>query len=86
MSDAPSDVRRVLFVELLGGFGDLLIALPAIQALALSHPRARHEVLTFAPGAELLARDPHVDAVHVAPRARPAPPSRACSPRASTSW
>ena len=60
-------IRHMLFVELLGGFGDLLIALPAIQAVARSHPSARHEVLCFAPGAELLTHDPHVDAVRVAP-------------------
>ena len=41
----------ILFVELLGGIGDVLIALPAIQALARSHPDAKLAVLTFAPGA-----------------------------------
>ena len=63
-------IRRILLVELLGGLGDVAIALPALHALARSHPRARCEVLTFAPGAELLRHDPHVDAVHVAPPGR----------------
>ena len=61
-----SPVRSVLFVELLGGFGDLLLALPAIHALAMSHPQASVTVLTFAPGAALLAHDPLVDEVVVA--------------------
>ena len=62
--------RRILFVELLGGLGDVAIALPALQALARSHPLARCEALTFAPGAELLTHDPHVAAVHIAERGR----------------
>ena len=56
-------MRRILFVELLGGLGDLVIALPAIHALALSHPRAQVAVLTFAPGAELVEADPLVQRV-----------------------
>jgi ADP-heptose:LPS heptosyltransferase len=56
-------VRHILVVELLGGLGDLLLALPAIHALARSHPTARLTVLTFEPGARLLERDPHVDEV-----------------------
>ncbi|EKE43843.1 hypothetical protein OCGS_2177 [Oceaniovalibus guishaninsula JLT2003] len=65
---APGDIRRILFVELLGGLGDLTEALGAIQALARSHPRASVEVLTFAPGADLLRHDPHVAAVRIAPK------------------
>jgi ADP-heptose:LPS heptosyltransferase len=53
-------VRRILVVELLGGFGDLLMILPAVHALALSHPAAAVTVLTFEPGDELLTADPHV--------------------------
>lgn len=53
-------VRRILFVELLGGLGDVLLALPAVHALALSHPQAEVDVLTFSPGDSLLAHDPHV--------------------------
>ena len=53
-------LREILFVELLGGIGDLVMALPAIHALALSHPQARVSVFTFRPGIELLIGDPHV--------------------------
>lgn len=63
--------RSILFVELLGGLGDLLLALPAIHALGRSHPRARITVLTFAPGTELLTADPHVAEVV---NAEPGPP------------
>ena len=45
---------EVLFVELLGGFGDLLLALPAVHAVARSVPGARVTVATFDPGGELL--------------------------------
>lgn len=47
-------------VELLGGLGDVLIALPAVHALARRHPGAAVRVLTFAPGSELLTADPLV--------------------------
>ena len=52
--------RRILVVELLGGFGDLLLVLPAVHALARSHPGAEVTVLTFAPGDALLSADPLV--------------------------
>lgn len=58
---------RILFIELLGGIGDLLVALPTIQALGRSHPDAALEVLTFAPGSTLLEADPRVRRVRVAP-------------------
>ncbi len=54
------DIRRILVVELLGGFGDVLLVLPAVHALARSHPGAELTVLTFAPGDALLAHDPLV--------------------------
>lgn len=54
---------RILFVELLGGIGDVLIALPAIQALGRSHPKAQLTIFTFAPGSELLQADPLIDRV-----------------------
>jgi ADP-heptose:LPS heptosyltransferase len=66
VSDPPGTVatagpvREVLVVELLGGLGDLLLALPAVHALARSHPGASVRVLTFAPGSQLLAADPAV--------------------------
>jgi len=56
-------ITSFLFIELLGGFGDLLIALPAIHALSRSYPRARAAVLTVAEGTELLVNDPYVDEV-----------------------
>jgi ADP-heptose:LPS heptosyltransferase len=49
-------VRGILFVELLGGLGDVLISLQAIQALARSHLEARLTVLTFRPGGERFLR------------------------------
>ncbi len=70
-------VREILFVELLGGLGDVLISLGAIQALARSHPEARLAVLTFPPGGELLEHDPLVHEVVHAPRPDPAHPYRA---------
>jgi len=56
-------VAEILVVELLGGFGDLLIALPAVHALARSHPGAAVRVVTFSPGAALLDADPLVTEV-----------------------
>lgn len=56
-------MKRILFVELLGGIGDVLIALSAIQALARSFDRANLTVLTFAPGGTLLETDPLIDQV-----------------------
>jgi ADP-heptose:LPS heptosyltransferase len=53
-------VREVLVVELLGGLGDLLLALPVVHALARSHPQAAVRVLTFTPGSQLLVADPAV--------------------------
>ncbi|MFQ4144941.1 glycosyltransferase family 9 protein [Chlorogloeopsis sp. ULAP02] len=50
-------MRKILFVELLGGIGDVLIALGAIQALSRSDPTAELTVLTFPPGGELLETD-----------------------------
>lgn len=56
-------MQNLLFIELLGGIGDLLIALPAIQAIGRSYPNANLTVLTFAPGAELLQHDPFINQV-----------------------
>lgn len=53
-----NDIREILFVELLGSIGDVLIALRAIHALARSHPAAEITVLTLPPGGELLQSDP----------------------------
>ncbi|MCY7321067.1 MAG: glycosyltransferase family 9 protein [Phormidesmis sp. CAN_BIN36] len=59
-------MNRILFVELLGGIGDVLIALPAIQALGRSHPNASLTVLTFLPGGDLLKADPLINHVEIA--------------------
>lgn len=56
-------MQQILFIELLGGIGDVLIALSAIQALARSHVQAKMTVLTFAPGGSLLETDPLIDRV-----------------------
>ncbi|MGI3784366.1 MAG: glycosyltransferase family 9 protein, partial [Janthinobacterium lividum] len=64
MSAGPAgEFRRILVVELLGGFGDVLLVLPAVHALARSHPDAALTVLTFTPGDVLLAHDPLVSRV-----------------------
>lgn len=56
-------MQQILFIELLGGIGDVLIALSAIQALARSHAQASITVLTFAPGGSLLEHDPLIERV-----------------------
>ncbi len=75
--ETTTRVREILFVELLGGLGDVLIALGAIQALARSHPEARLTVLTFTPGGELLEGDPLIHEVVYAQRPDPDHPHRA---------
>src|SRR5918911_5341933 len=75
--EVTARLREVLFVELLGGLGDTLISLGAIQALARSYPKARLTVLTFPPGGELLEGDPLIHKVMHAPRPGPARPRRA---------
>lgn len=61
------EMQQILFVELLGGLGDVIIALPAIHALKRSHPAAFLTVLTFAPGSKLLDSDPLIDRVLESP-------------------
>lgn len=56
---------RILVVDLLGGLGDLLLALPAIHALAAGHPGAKLGVLTHAPADELLRTDPAIGRIDV---------------------
>lgn len=64
-------MRKILFVELLGGIGDVLIALPAIVALGRSYPEAELTVLTLPPGGELLESDPRIARVVYADRDNP---------------
>ena len=54
---------RTLVVDLLGGLGDLVMVLPSVHALAEADPGGELVVLTHAPGAVLLARDPAVTGV-----------------------
>lgn len=56
-------MQNILFVGLLGGISNLLIALLAIQALGRAYPHARLTVLTFPPGGTLLCEDPHIHTV-----------------------
>ncbi|XGV98554.1 MAG: glycosyltransferase family 9 protein [Leptolyngbya sp. BL-A-14] len=60
-------MRTILVIELLGGIGDVLIALPAIQALGRAHPQAKLTVLTFSPGGDLLQHDPLIHTVMMIP-------------------
>jgi ADP-heptose:LPS heptosyltransferase len=76
-SEVATHVREILFVELLGGLGDVLISLGAIQALARSYPESRLTVLTFPPGGELLEGDPLIQEVAHAPKPNPARPHSA---------
>jgi ADP-heptose:LPS heptosyltransferase len=67
---AEQNVGRILVVDLLGGLGDLVMALPVIHALHRRHPEAHLRVLTHAPGDVLLRHDPAVTAVTRAERGR----------------
>jgi len=62
---------KILFVELLGGIGDVLIALPAIESLSCSHPGAEITVLTLPPGGELLETHPRITQVLYADKGNP---------------
>lgn len=66
----PRAPERILFVDLLGGLGDLVMSLPAVHALSRRHPHARLRVLTHAPGDQLLVHDPAVTDVVRAGRGR----------------
>jgi ADP-heptose:LPS heptosyltransferase len=63
-------VSRILVVDLLGGLGDLVMALPVVHALHRRHPDAELHVLTHAPGDALMLHDPAVTAVVLAERGR----------------
>jgi len=66
----PPRPTRILVVDLLGGLGDLVMALPVVHALHRRHPEAQLRVLTHAPGDVLLRHDPAVTAVARAERGR----------------
>jgi ADP-heptose:LPS heptosyltransferase len=53
-------------IDLLGGLGDLVMVLPSVHALHDADPTGELVVLTHAPGAVLLERDPAVTAVRLA--------------------
>jgi ADP-heptose:LPS heptosyltransferase len=58
-------------VDLLGGIGDLLMVLPVIHGLAAANPGADLQVVTHAPGSDLLRTDPAVSRVHLPRHCRP---------------
>ncbi|WP_212745960.1 glycosyltransferase family 9 protein [Sinomonas susongensis] len=58
-----SGVRSILIVDVMGGLGDVVLALPAIHALALSHQDAAVHVVTLEPWDVLLERDALIDEV-----------------------
>lgn len=53
-------MAELLVVELLGGIGDTLLALPAVHAIARAHPADSLRLLTFQPADELVRGDPLV--------------------------
>ncbi|WP_345378300.1 glycosyltransferase family 9 protein [Pseudonocardia yuanmonensis] len=63
----PADV---LVIDLLGGLGDLVMALPVVHGLAERFPGAALRVLTHDPGATLLDTDPAVTEVLRAEKGR----------------
>ncbi|WP_197040859.1 glycosyltransferase family 9 protein [Pseudonocardia halophobica] len=63
----PDDI---LVIDLLGGLGDLVMALPVVHGLAERFPRAALRVLTHDPGATLLDSDPAVAEVLRAEKGR----------------
>lgn len=64
------DRKKILVVDLLGGLGDLVMALPIIHALHRRHPDAHLRVITHQPGDVLLQHDPAVTGVVLAERGR----------------
>jgi ADP-heptose:LPS heptosyltransferase len=54
---------RIVVVDTMGGLGDLLLALPVVEALCRAHPQAEVTVVTTAPWHVLLERDPRIRAV-----------------------
>ncbi|RIX29935.1 glycosyltransferase family 9 protein [Amnibacterium setariae] len=54
---------RIVVVDTMGGLGDLLLALPVIEAVTRTYPEAETTVVTTAPWHVLLERDPRLHAV-----------------------
>jgi ADP-heptose:LPS heptosyltransferase len=61
-------MSRAIFVELLGGIGDVVFILPALDRLRAAAPGMVWDVFTFPPGSELLSGDPRVARVIEATR------------------
>jgi heptosyltransferase-2 len=73
-AEVPGAARpagEILVVDLLGGIGDLVMALPVIHGLAGRNPGAALRVLTHEPGADLLRGDPAVTQVRTPWHGRP---------------
>lgn len=56
-------MSRIVVVDTMGGLGDLLLAMPLVEALCRSHPEAEVTVVTTAPWHVLLERDPRISQV-----------------------
>jgi ADP-heptose:LPS heptosyltransferase len=56
-------MSRIVVVDTMGGLGDLLLAMPLVEALCRSHPGAEVTVATTAPWHVLLERDPRIHRV-----------------------
>src|SRR5437867_4391438 len=74
-------MSRALLVELLGGIGDLIFTLPALDRLRATHPTLDWDVFTFPPGSELLVGDPRV--ANVIEASRPSTQAKSDSPKES---
>ncbi len=70
MSDRSNSRLRILLVKL-SSFGDVLHALPTLEALRNAYPRAQITWLVEAAYASLLSGHPALDEVWLAPRLRP---------------
>ena len=57
------NAQKILFVDLLGGIGDVLIALRAIHALVQTHPAAEITILILPPSGELLESAPPIETI-----------------------
>jgi ADP-heptose:LPS heptosyltransferase len=60
LGERLGDVRRIVVLKA-GGLGDLVFALPALEALRAAYPAAELVLLTSGAGAELLSRHAPID-------------------------